>query len=124
MVVGSMCSFTCNDEYDLIGSSYRKCLADSRWNGTDTDCTVKHCSQLQLSPNAILVQSCGTSINSSCLFTCNVGYFLESGSNIYTQSCTMSDGLAYWTPSEVCKSKCNENTCNLSLYLLHRSLCL
>lgn len=121
-VIGSVCSFTCNEEYDLIGSFHRKCLADSRWNGTDTDCIVKHCSQLQLSPNAILVQSCGTSINSSCLIHCKAGYFLDSGSSIYTQSCTMTNGLVHWTPPEVCKSKYNECTCNL--YLLPRSLCL
>ena len=110
VVVGSTCLFLCNEEYDLIGSHYRQCLTDTTWNGTDTDCRVKHCPQLLSPPNAVLIQSCDTSINTSCLFSCNIGYYLESGGTIYTRSCTITksttlvtDSVPDWTTPDTCR---------------------
>ena len=103
VVVGSTCSFSCNEEYDLTGSSFRQCLTDTTWNGTDTDCRVKQCPQLSLPPNTVLLQSCGTSINTSCWFGCINGYYLESGGNLYTRSCTITNGVPHWTTPETCR---------------------
>ena len=104
VVVGSTCSFSCNEEYDLIGSSFRQCSTDTTWNGTDTDCRVKQCPQLSSPPNAVLLQSsCGTRINTSCLFSCDIGYYLESGGTIYTRSCTITDSVPHWTTPHTCR---------------------
>ena len=103
LVVGSTCSFTCNEEYNLIGSSVRQCLTDTTWNGSITDCKVKHCPQLQLSPNAVQVWSCDSSINSTCPFVCKDGYFIDSGDTTYSQACAMTEGIAQWTLPKICK---------------------
>ena len=115
VVVGSSCSFSCNEEYDLIGSHYRQCSTDTTWNGTDTDCRIKHCPQLSSPPNAVLLQhSCGTSINTRCSFSCNIGYHLESSDSIYTYDriCTITDGVPHWTASKKCRGIFLQNEYN------------
>ena len=105
VVVNSTCSFTCKDEYDLFGSSVRLCGTDTTWNGTGTDCQIKQCPQIQASPNSVQLQSCQMSVNSSCFFSCIPGYFIDSASDAtYNQVCTFTDGVAYWTAPENCKS--------------------
>ena len=36
---GDTCTFTCDDGYELGGSTSRTCGDDGRWSGTDTTCT-------------------------------------------------------------------------------------
>ena len=109
VVVNSTCSFTCKDEYDLFGSSVRLCDTDTTWNGTGTDCQIKQCPQIQTPPNSVQLQSCQTSVNSSCLFGCISEYFIASGGIFYNQTCTISDEIAHWTAPEECKSKNDTN---------------
>ena len=45
---GDTCTFTCDDGFELGGSSSRTCGDDGNWDGTDTTCTpgmviVLHC---------------------------------------------------------------------------------
>ena len=36
---GDTCTFTCDDGYELGGSTSRTCGDDGNWDGTDTTCT-------------------------------------------------------------------------------------
>ena len=36
---GDTCTFTCDDGYELGGSTSRTCGDDGSWSGTDTTCT-------------------------------------------------------------------------------------
>ena len=36
---GDTCTFTCDDGYELGGSTSRTCGDDGNWSGTDTTCT-------------------------------------------------------------------------------------
>ena len=36
---GNTCTFTCDDGYELGGSTSRTCGDDGRWSGNDTTCT-------------------------------------------------------------------------------------
>ena len=41
---GDTCTFTCDDGYELGGSTSRTCGDDGNWSGTDTTCTRgMHC---------------------------------------------------------------------------------
>ena len=123
VMVGSTCSFSCNEEYDLIGSSFRQCLTDTTWNGTDTDCRIKHCPQLSSPPNTLL-QSCGTSIYTSCLFSCDTGYYLESGGITYTRSCTITDSVPHWTTPDTCRGiVCVIVKHNINVYYIESTAC-
>ena len=36
---GDTCNITCNDDYELTGSSIRTCQNDGNWRGSDTTCS-------------------------------------------------------------------------------------
>jgi len=36
---GDTCTFTCDDDYELGGSTSRKCGDDGSWSGIETSCT-------------------------------------------------------------------------------------
>ena len=38
---GDTCTFTCEDGYELGGSTFRTCQNDGSWSGTDATCTVE-----------------------------------------------------------------------------------
>ena len=35
---GALANFTCDEGFNLIGSSSRQCLANGNWSGNDTSC--------------------------------------------------------------------------------------
>jgi len=34
------CTFSCDDNYDLVGSETRTCQSDRTWSGTEATCTL------------------------------------------------------------------------------------
>ncbi|XP_041479272.1 sushi, von Willebrand factor type A, EGF and pentraxin domain-containing protein 1-like [Lytechinus variegatus] len=57
-VYGAQCTFSCNEGYELSGSSSRECVlpngqAPASWDGTQPTCQVKTCEALSTSPLAI-----------------------------------------------------------------------
>jgi len=38
LVVGDICTFRCDDGFDLIGSATRICLGNQTWSGTEATC--------------------------------------------------------------------------------------
>eukprot|EP00057_Strongylocentrotus_purpuratus_P017942 XP_011672416.1 PREDICTED: sushi, von Willebrand factor type A, EGF and pentraxin domain-containing protein 1-like [Strongylocentrotus purpuratus] len=83
-VYGAECTFSCNEGYELIGSTSRECvlqngLAPASWDGTSPVCQVKTCEVL---PTAPLVIKSGCSAvppdtepyGTLCSFYCPHGY--------------------------------------------------
>ena len=66
------CTFQCNDGYELQGSEVRQCEASGEWNGSRTQCNIRHCPNITtLIPNS---RSCDTSYTSTCMMECEDGY--------------------------------------------------
>ena len=67
-----ICTFQCNDGYELQGSVVRQCEASGEWNGSRTQCNILHCPNITtLVPNS---RSCDTSYTSTCMVECEDGY--------------------------------------------------
>ncbi|XP_065905188.1 P-selectin-like [Dysidea avara] len=78
---GDTCTFTCDDGYELGGSTSRTCGDDGRWSGTDTTCTrVVTCPPLTAPDNGDIDCSLGgdgeANPGDTCTFTCDDGYEL------------------------------------------------
>ncbi|XP_070554203.1 protein mesh-like [Ptychodera flava] len=83
----SVATFSCNDGYNLHGSSVRTCTADGSWDGQSVSCKVVTCPIL-VTPKEGTMTSTGNTYLSVATFSCNNGYNLH-GSSVRT--CT-ADG--------------------------------
>ena len=69
------CSFSCDPEYQLNGSSSRQCLSNGSWSGSDVTCDILHCDNLTDGiENSALANNCGSEFGSMCRVECNSGY--------------------------------------------------
>ena len=81
------CTIQCNDGYELQGSKIRQCEASGQWNGSWTQCNIRHCPDItRLVPNS---RSCDTSYTSTCMVECEDGYIISGDSSQY--SCDLND---------------------------------
>ena len=81
-----ICTFQCNDGYELQGSEVRQCEASGEWNGSRTQCNILHCPYITtLVPNS---RSCDTSYTSTCMVECEDGYNRSGDSSQY--SCSLN----------------------------------
>nr|XP_006821958.1 PREDICTED: CUB and sushi domain-containing protein 3-like [Saccoglossus kowalevskii] len=102
---GSVCTYYCNANYYLVsGSKQRDCGAGGRWSGTEANCQIRRCDILMPPVNGDLRCRGGDIPGSTCTYTCNVGYYLESGTE--TRRCR-ADG--HWTGSE---ARCRAIRCS------------
>ena len=77
-----ICTFQCNDGYELQGSEVRQCEASGEWNGSRTQCNILHCPNITtLVPNS---RSCDTSYTSTCMVECEDGYNRSGDSSQYS----------------------------------------
>ena len=104
VVVGSNCSFVCNEGYQLQGSQSRVCLPDTSWSGLQTECRVMECPNLVAPQHSTIVQSCSSIINSTCFLSCIQDYYHENGV-LFEQTCLFKNGIAKWSEATVCKGK-------------------
>lgn len=102
LAVGSTCNFTCKRDFELSGSAERTCLSSTSWSGLPAYCQIKTCPQLQPSASSLLVQSCLTSVNSSCILSCDIGYYHDNGV-LFEQTCDVVDGIAEWSQPVTCR---------------------
>uniref|UniRef100_A0AAY4CAR5 E-selectin n=1 Tax=Denticeps clupeoides TaxID=299321 RepID=A0AAY4CAR5_9TELE len=79
---GSVCTFSCNEGFDLKGAQMAKCTENAEWEveGDTPTCTEVTCPRLETLVNGFL--SCSPSGNahtfgSSCTFHCDSGYVLH-----------------------------------------------
>ena len=94
-----ICTFWCNDGYELQGSVMRQCEASGEWSGSRTQCNIRHCPNITtLVPNS---RSCDTSYTSTCMVECEDGYNRSGDSSQY--SCDLNGTEVVWmfTGSEV-----------------------
>ncbi|XP_065905187.1 sushi, von Willebrand factor type A, EGF and pentraxin domain-containing protein 1-like [Dysidea avara] len=106
---GDTCTFTCDDGYELGGSTSRTCGDNESWNGTDITCTrAITCPPLIDAPrNGDIDCSLGedgeANPGDTCTYTCNDGFGLQEGSTIRT---CQTDGI--WSGTELrCRRVCD-----------------
>ena len=98
---GSMCTFTCDAGFTLIGSSRRICRTTTVWTGTLTFCQPLQCVPLEPPENAVLVAPCRRDYTSTCSILCTFGYMLE-GSRVQTCILDSQSGEVHWTEPPTC----------------------
>nr|XP_039252832.1 P-selectin-like [Styela clava] len=97
---GSICSFTCENGYDLMGARTSICQENQRnsgvgqWSTKGQFCKRMECDSLPNTPeNGYMTCSDGTNIESTCEFACDYGY--QRVGMLYTM-CAKGKGKAYW----------------------------
>ncbi|XP_070552541.1 uncharacterized protein [Ptychodera flava] len=108
-ILGSVCSFDCDEGYELFGLSNTKCNATGDppkgiWTNNPPVCEPVTCPELMPPVNGHVMDGtvCGNSYNDLCYFECNVGYHLV-GSN--ARRCTATkvwDGIEAVCQVETC----------------------
>uniref|UniRef100_T1KJU6 Sushi domain-containing protein n=1 Tax=Tetranychus urticae TaxID=32264 RepID=T1KJU6_TETUR len=97
IIPGSICSFTCNPGYQLIGPDRLLCLSTSQWSQLPPRCQqIVRCNPLAPVANALMIGSCFGELLiplNTCSISCNPGYLLV-GQSLLT--CT-TDGT--WSSS-------------------------
>ncbi|XP_021351273.1 sushi, von Willebrand factor type A, EGF and pentraxin domain-containing protein 1-like [Mizuhopecten yessoensis] len=93
----TMCRFTCDTGYKLVGSRKRQCLANALWTGIPTRCREITCQPLpSVRDGNVFPAMCNlgeVSFGTTCQISCYAGYTLVGSSR---KQCT-PDGM--WIPS-------------------------
>ena len=98
---GSMCSFTCDTGFTLIGSSRRICRTTTAWTGTPTFCRPLQCVPLEPPENGIILAPCRRDYTSACRVLCAIGYTIN-GSRIQECILDSQSGEVHWTEQPIC----------------------
>ncbi|KAK4887668.1 hypothetical protein RN001_003939 [Aquatica leii] len=81
MPVDTVCSFSCNKGYSLIGSAHRTCLPLAQWDGLKVSCKQIKCNKLSNIPFGIIEPEICTSSKQSfgkkCVYKCKNGFKLK-----------------------------------------------
>ena len=94
-----ICTFQCNDGYEVQGSVVRQCEASGEWNGSRTKCNILRCPNITtLVPNS---RSCDTSYTSTCMVECEDGYNRLGDSPQYSCGFNGTDVVWMFTDSGV-----------------------
>lgn len=102
-VLGSICTYTCQVGYNLVGNAEQTCVGNGIWTGEPPVCSLVTCPSLPIFTNGAVVCSAGLNFNSVCTYTCNTNFEVVSGSS--TRSC-QADGS--WSGSQ---PVCAQVTC-------------
>ena len=90
-VTGSLCSFSCNTGFTLIGSSRRVCRTTTIWSGTPTFCRPLQCFPLEPPENGVILAPCRRDYTSSCSILCTFGYTIDGPA---VQTCVLNSQTA------------------------------
>ena len=102
---GIECRFSCDDGFEITGSSSRFCRPSGQWSGSATICQPLTCERLEPPENGAILPPCNHEFGSSCTVLCNFGYELESATNSSRQTCVlnMPEGtMVEWTEPPTC----------------------
>ena len=98
---GSMCTFTCDTGFTLIGSSRRICRTTTAWTGTPTFCRPLQCVPLEPPENGVILAPCYRDYTSACRVLCAIGYTIN-GSRIQECILDFQSGEVHWTEQPMC----------------------
>ena len=103
-VTGSLCSFSCNTGFTLIGSSRRVCRTTTIWSGTPTFCRPLQCVPLEPPENGVILAPCRRDYTSSCSILCTFGYTIDGPA---VQTCVLDSqtGTVQWTEPPMCNGE-------------------
>ena len=113
-VTGDICSFSCDDGYDINGSVTRTCQDNSTWTGATTTCTKKSCPPLQATETYLIARHCNAEFGSSCTIFCPYGYYNgTNGADYYQEYCVLDNAgnQLEWGNTE---TQCSKN-----MYILY-----
>ncbi|XP_067240165.1 L-selectin-like [Chanodichthys erythropterus] len=82
---GSRCEYSCEEGYELKGSSTTRCTSTTEWSSKPPTCELLHCQALDSPVNGDLNCTSSFSYGSKCSFSCEEGFLLQGASEI---SCT------------------------------------
>nr|XP_055042280.1 E-selectin isoform X4 [Misgurnus anguillicaudatus] len=96
----SVCEYSCEEGYELKGSSTRKCTATTEWTSKPPTCELVQCSEL-ITPNNGAMQCHHDSkdnfgYQSTCEFACEEGYTLQTSSS----STLLCGATGHWNDSQ------------------------
>ena len=97
---GSVCSFACDEGYELHGSPERTCLPTNEWSGNVTTCGVLHCKRLNSPENGNVILPCDTAFGTVCNVQCSEGYYSDLPNPV--QVCTLFNGTLDWSDPPKC----------------------
>ncbi len=107
-VVGDSCLFSCDQDYVLSGSKLRNCLLSTSWSGEISTCSIVKCPTLIPKEHSRIISRCSMDLNSTCILTCENGYYTE-GSTTHIQSCKYSSDEdkqnPVWSSPPICTGK-------------------
>ena len=88
-----ICTFHCNDGYELQGSVIRQCEANGQWSGTSTQCNILHCPDITM----LIANSrpCDTYYTSTCIVECEDEYITSGDPSQY--QCGINGTELAWT---------------------------
>ena len=101
LLIGKICTFSCNLNFQLRGVRVLTCLQNGMWDHPQPTCEPINCPAIQPPSHGKLDGECNPGIaGSMCMITCPSGYFLSGNSQITCQN----DGT--WSASlGVCEQK-------------------
>ena len=73
----SLCRFSCQEGYELVGSDERECLITKHWSGEEPVCVLIQCSELKTPTNGKMKCTDADKYGSTCIFSCQEGYDLS-----------------------------------------------
>ncbi|XP_041478043.1 E-selectin-like [Lytechinus variegatus] len=79
--ISSVCTISCDLGYHIVGSKIRTCTQSGNtgyWDGSTTTCSRTTCNTLSAPENGELSCTNGWYFGSSCTFSCNSGYSLNT----------------------------------------------
>ncbi|XP_016093957.1 E-selectin-like [Sinocyclocheilus grahami] len=81
----SQCEYSCEEGYELKGSSTTRCTSTTEWSSKPPTCELIHCPAIDSHVNGELSCTSSFKYGSKCSFSCAEGFHLQGASEI---SCT------------------------------------
>ncbi|XP_071853893.1 sushi, von Willebrand factor type A, EGF and pentraxin domain-containing protein 1-like isoform X2 [Apostichopus japonicus] len=86
--INSLCMYSCNDGFILAnGQLSRVCLPSGQWSGSAPSCNSVSCDPLPEITNGQLSCPAVPSFQQTCTYSCDAGYQLNTGSDIFMLTC-------------------------------------
>ncbi|XP_065132382.1 sushi, von Willebrand factor type A, EGF and pentraxin domain-containing protein 1-like [Paramisgurnus dabryanus] len=95
----SVCEYSCEEGYELKGSSTTNCTATTKWTSKPPTCEFVQCSKLTTPNNGVMqCYDCNGkfSYKSTCEFACDKGYTLRTSSS----STLFCQATGHWSDSQ------------------------